>query len=130
MRKVKSKEIMLPSKIWKLAQRTLEEISDECGEEDLGCGYLLKYEGWSSMCVEKVWSKTEVEQKKNGIDTDSEEAKGEIEEICRKYAEQQSYKIIHEEWELQLLERGYRFISGGYDSGGLYGRTWTLFKKR
>lgn len=24
---------------------------------------------------------------------------------------------------------GYRFICGGYDHGGLYGRTWALFVK-
>lgn len=118
-----------PPKVWRRVRDTLEEISDDSGEDDLGEGYLLRYEGWGGVCVEKVWSKTEAEQVRRGIDIEGDEAKEERETACNEYAEKESYKIIEDEWEPQLKERGYRFICGGYDHGGLYGRTWALFVK-
>jgi len=115
VRKTTREGTMPPPKIWIQVWDTLAVISDECGEDDLGKGYLLKYEGWSGTCVEEVWNKVKAEE--------------EGEETCYEYAEEQSYKIIDDEWEPKLRERGYRFIVGGYDHGGLYGRTWALFKK-
>ncbi len=120
----------MPSpKIWKLVWEILDEISDESGEDDLSEGYLLKYEGWGGVCGEEVWAKVEEEQERMGIVIESEEAEEEREEACFKYAEEQSYKIIEDEWKPKLKESGYRFLNGGYDDGGLYGRTWALFKK-
>lgn len=118
-----------PPKVWKRVWDTLEEISDDSGEDDLGEGYLLRYEGWSGVCVEKVWGRTEAEQVRREIDIEGEEAEEERETACCEYAKKESYKIIDDEWEPQLEERGYRFIYGGYDHGGLYGRTWALFVK-
>ena len=129
MKRINPEGIESPSEIWKLVSDTLEEISDESGDEDLGEGYLLKYEGWSGVCVEEVWVEVEAKEKGRGIDIWSEEAEGESEQACYEYAEEQSYKIIDDEWKPELKGRGYHFIAGGYDHGGLYGRTWALFKK-
>lgn len=118
-----------PPKIWKRVWGTLEEISDDSGEDDLGEGYLLRYEGWTGVCVEKIWSETEAEQARRRIDIEGEEAEREKETACYEYAEKESYKIIDDEWKPQLQARGCRFICGGYDHGGLYGRTWALFGK-
>lgn len=51
------KEVNPPLKIWKRVWDTLDEISDESGENDWGEGYLLKYEGWGGVCVEKCGRK-------------------------------------------------------------------------
>jgi hypothetical protein len=119
----------IPSpKVCERLWNTLEEISDESGEDDLGEGYLLRYEGWGGVCVEKVWSEMEAEQVRSRIDIEGMEAE-ERETTCYEYAEKESYKIIDDEWEPQLKERGYHFICGGYEHGGLYGRTWALFVK-
>ena len=126
---VNHEEMKSSPEIWEKVWNSLEEISDESGEDDLGEGYLLKYEGWSGVCVEEVWAKVEERQKREGMDIKSEEAEEEREEACYEYAEEQSYKIIDDEWKPELKERGYRFIDGGYDWGGLYGRTWAIFKK-
>ena len=120
---------MPPLEVWNQVWDTLEEISDESGEDDLGEGYLLRYEGWGGVCVEKVWSKIEAEQVGRRIDIELEEAEEERETACYEYAEKEGYEIIGKEWELQLKERGYHLICGGYDPGGLYGRTWALFVK-
>lgn len=124
-----SPEHKIPHIVWRRTCDILEEISDECGEDDLGEGYLLRYEGWGGVCVEEVWSETEAEQVRSRIDIEGEEAEEEREAACYEYAEKESYKIIGGEWEPQLKERGYRFICGGFDNGGLYGRTWALFLK-
>jgi len=129
MTKANPEKTMLSPEIWEQVWGTLEEISDESGEEELGEGYLLKYEGWGGICVEDIWANVEAEQKKRGIDIESMESEEEREQACYEYAEEQSYKIIGEEWKSQLKERGYCFITGGHDDGGLYGRTWVLFKK-
>lgn len=118
-----------PPKIWKRVWGTLEEISDESGEDHLGEGYLLIYEGWTGVCVERIWSETEAQQARRMIDIEGEGAEKDKETACYEYAEKESYKIIDDEWKPQLKERGYRFICGGYDHGGLYGRTWALFVK-
>ena len=118
-----------PPRIWELVWEILEEISDESGEDNLGNSYLLKYEGWGGHCVEKIWDKVTEKQGIIGININSQEAKEEGGEACHEYAREQSYKIINDEWKPQLMVRGYRFIEGGYDNGGLYGRTWALFTK-
>jgi len=118
----------VPPEIWTQVWETLEQISDEAGEEKLGNGYILKYEGWGGACVEDAWLTVEAEQKKRGIDTESAEAEGEREAACCAYAEEQSYTIADHEWKPALRRRGYRFIDGGQEPGGLYGRTWALFK--
>ncbi len=110
--------------------RIMTDISDEVGEERIGHGYLLKFEGWGGCCVEDAWAKVENEQKKRGIDIDSEMANAERENACYDYAEEQTDKIIEEDWKPNLEEKGYEFIDGGYDNGGLYGRTWAIFKKK
>jgi len=112
--------------VWSL----LAEVSDEVGEEKICDGYLLKYEGWGGCCVEDVWARVENKQKKRDIDIDSETANAERENACYEYAEGQTDKIIEEEWKPKLEKKGYEFIDGGYDNGGLYGRTWALFKKK
>ncbi|KPJ50640.1 MAG: hypothetical protein AMJ41_01080 [candidate division Zixibacteria bacterium DG_27] len=118
-----------PPKLWKRACDILEETSDESGEDHLGEGYLLIYEGWTAVCVDEIWSETEAEQVRMRIDIEGEGAEKEKETACYEYAEKESYKIIDEEWKPRLKDRGYRFICGGYDRGGLYGRTWALFRK-
>ena len=128
MRGINSKETT-PPRIWNLVWDKLEEVSDENGEDELGEGYLLKYEGWGGVCVEEVWVRVEEKQKRQGKGVYSEEAEEEREEACYEYAEEQSYKIIDRGWKPELRKRGYCFIEGGYDAGGLYGRTWVLFKK-
>lgn len=117
-----------PSNLWKRVWDILYEIYDESGEENLGEGYLLKYEGWGGICVEEIWEEVEAEQKRRGIDIYCEEAEGEREESCYEYAREQSFNIIGDEWKPELNKRGYRFIDGGYDGGGIYGITRALFK--
>jgi hypothetical protein len=129
MSKANPKETIPYHQIWSRVWNTLEEVSDESGEDDLEGGYLLKYEGWSGVCVEGVCEKVEAEQKREGIDSEGEDAEEKREEAFSEYAEEQSYKIIDDEWKPELEKRGYRFINGAYDSGGLYGITWALFKK-
>ena len=129
MRKADHEETMPSPKIWKQVWEILEEISDESGEDDLDKDYLLKYEGWGGVCVEEVWVKVEEEQERMGIVIENEEGEEEREKACYEFAEEQSYKIIDEEWKPKLKVSGYRFLNGGYDYGGLYGRTWALFKK-
>lgn len=119
----------IPEKIWDEVEAVLHEVSDEIGEDNLGEEYLLKYEGWSGFCVHETWTNIGVEQLRTGTDDESNEAEGMIEEACYEYAEDQSYKIIEDEWKSELSKRGFYFVDGGYDSGGLYGRTWALFKK-
>lgn len=123
------KRTIPPSEVWERVWDILEEVSDENREDDLGKGYLLRYEGWGGLCVEGVWSETEAKQIRRGIDTETEEAEEEREAACREYAEQETPIIIEEEWEPELRDRGYYLVCGGYDPGGLYGRTWALFVK-
>lgn len=107
----------------------LADVSDEIGEAQIDDGYLLKYEGWGGFCVEEVWANVENKQKESGIDNDSESAKAERESACYKHAADQTTSIIENEWIPEMKKRGYVFIDGGYDEGGLYGRTWALFKE-
>jgi hypothetical protein len=118
-----------PNEIWEKVWNAVAEVSDESGEDDLGRGYLLKYEGWGGFCVESVWGEVEAAQKRKGMDIYSGKAKDERENACYQYAEEQSYDIIETEWIPESKEREYIFVDGGYDEGGLYGRTWALFKK-
>lgn len=80
------------------------------------------------MCGE-VWEKIVAEQSEKGMERESEKVEEERENACYEYAEEKSYKIIDDEWKPDLKMRGYCFIDRGYDSGGLYGRTWALFQK-
>jgi hypothetical protein len=108
----------------------MSDVSDEIGELGIGEGYILKYEGWGGFCVEGVWAGVENKQKKSGIPINSESAKAERENACYEYAADQTHIIIEDEWIPEMEKRGFSFIDGGYDEGGLYGRTWALFKKR
>jgi len=108
---------MIPPDIYNLINNVLDEVSDECNEEEIYEGYLLKYEGWSNLCFEYGW---------NNID---ENVDGEIDDYFYKHAEEQSHLIIEEDWKPRLAKRFYNFIDGGYYKSGLYGITWALFKK-
>jgi hypothetical protein len=108
----------------------LEDVSDECGETELGYGYLLKYEGWSGNCVDDEWKEVEKRQRMAGKDTETKESEQEKTEACCEYAGDQTLKIIQTEWRPRLRQRGYSFVDGGYEHGGLYGKTWALFRKR
>jgi len=108
------KPLTVPSHIMKKAMDSIDEVSDDIGEEQLDDDHILKFEGWSGFCVSKVW----------------EETKEDKEEACEEFAEKESYKIIENEWKPQMDRRGYKFIDGGYARGGLYGRTWAIFKRR
>ncbi len=106
------------------------KISDESGEDELGQGYLLKYEGWSGICVGKAWAKVKAEQRRKGIATDRKEAEEERKDACYQYSREQSFKIIESEWMPRLNKRKLSFLAGGYDDGGgLYGKTWAPFKR-
>jgi hypothetical protein len=107
---------MIPSNIYNLINDILNEVSDECHEQELDEGYLIKYEGWSNVCFENAW---------NNIGKLEE---GERDAFFCNHAEEQSYLIIEEEWKPRLAKRFYNFIDGGYQKGGLYGITWALFK--
>jgi len=126
----KLEETTLPHRIWRQIWAILEEISDETGEENIDEEYLLKYEGWGGACVENIWLKVESVQKEMGMDIESEEAKEERERSCYEFAEEQSSNIINQEWIPELKSRGYKFITGGYDCGGLYGKTWAVFMQK
>lgn len=75
MSKIGSERTILSSEIWKWIRDTLEEISDEVGTENNG-KYLLVYEGWSSLCVSKVFDSTKSDE--------------ENEDAYYKFAEEQS----------------------------------------
>lgn len=129
MESANRKEKPFPPEIWPRVWEMLEQVSDEVGEEELGNGYVLKYEGWGGACVDDAWLTVEAEQKKRGIDTESAEAEEEREAACCAYAEEQSCTMVDHEWEAALSRRGYRLIDGGYEAGGLYGRSWALFER-
>ena len=112
--------------LWKEIADIIEEISDKVGEADLGEGCLLKFEGWSPVCFPETLASPETRKGKN-VETEITHADGE--ETYYRYAEEESCKIIEKEWKPELRERGYGLVEGGYDSGGLYGRTWALFKR-
>lgn len=117
----------VPPEVYERAWALLGEISDEVGEEELGCGYLLKYEGWSAGCLEDWWALGETGQGPNRGDEGAEAEDQEDDAYCD-YAEAQSERIIDDEWRPALCRRGYRCIAGGYLPGGLYGRTWALLE--
>lgn len=100
-----------PLEIWKWVWGILEEISDEVGVEKNG-KYLLVYEGWSGLCVSKVFDSTKSDE--------------ENEEACYKFAEEQSDEVI-EEW-IKKYEDRCSLINCGHESTGLYGITWALFE--
>jgi len=112
MRKANSEGIKRPHKIWRWVWDTLEEISDEVGTEE-NEEHLLAYEGWSGLCVSKVFDPTKSDE--------------ENEDTYYKFAEEQSNEVI-EEWIEKHKDHHY-LIDFGYESSGLYGVTWALFKK-
>jgi len=102
----------VPHKIWEWVWDTLNEISDEVGIDKNG-KYLLAYEGWSWLCVSKVFDPTK-------SDEDNEDAYYE-------FAKVQSSEVI-DEW-VGSYRDSYFLIDSGHESTGLYGVTWALFKK-
>lgn len=119
----------VPPETWTQVWETLNQISGEAGEEKLEGCHFLKYEGWGGACVEAVWQEVWEQQRARGADVESAQAEEEREAACSQYAEEQSYMIVDHEWKPALRRRGYRLVDGGYEDGGLYGRTWALFKK-
>ncbi|RLI41751.1 hypothetical protein DRO59_06130 [Candidatus Bathyarchaeota archaeon] len=90
----------------------LEEVSDEVGEEENG-DYILCYEGWSGICVSKVFDPLKSDE--------------ENEDAFYEFAEEQSGRVI-EEWVVK--NKDYQLIQCGHERGlGLYGVTWALFKR-
>lgn len=112
MKKVKLKETDISPKIWKWVWDTLEEISHEVGTEENG-EYILVYEGWSGVCVSRVF--------------DPKKSERENEDRYYKYADEQSDDII-KEW-LEGYKETHHLIDCGYEPIGLYGVTWALFKR-
>ena len=112
MRKANPEGTKLTHEIWEWVWNTLEEISDEIGVEENG-KYLLPYEGWSGLCVSKVF--------------DSAKSEEENEDAYYKFAEEQSNEVI-EEW-IEEYKDHYCLIDCGHEHTGLYGVTWALFKK-
>jgi hypothetical protein len=93
----------------------LDSITDEVGELELDGGYILRYEGWGSACVDAVW---------NGNLSDEEN-----EQNARSYANEQSAKIV-KDWTKELQGRGYALVIWEHEKDCLsYGKTWALFKR-
>ena len=120
----------VPDSLWDPIQAIVQEVSDEIGEEDLGDGYFLKYEGWGGLCIEHVWLRVLELQERAGLDTESAEAIEAREDACYEYAEKQTDKIIEAVWIPEMKKRGFTYLYGSFDPGGLYGRTWALFGRR
>lgn len=112
MSKIDSERAKLSPEIRRWIWDTLEEISDEVGTEKNG-KYLFVYEGWSSLCVSKVFDSTRSDE--------------ENEDAYYKFAEEQSGEVI-EEW-IKKYKDYYSPIDYGHESTGLYGITWALFKE-
>jgi len=103
----KAKETNL-DKIDEYLFELLDEVSDGTGKEEItidGETYLIHYEGWSSGCFPENLPEKEWED----------------------YAAEQSNKVI-DEWKEEEKNR-WDIIPelSGYISGGLYGRTYTVF---
>lgn len=95
---------VIVEEMWEL----LNQVSDETGEQRLKGGYVLKYEGWSSICIPTRY--------KN-------------EEAMRNYGTRQSDKILTE-WRRVMIRRGYGVVEEGHDERlGLYGVTYALYRR-
>lgn len=102
----------IPAYIMDHMNSILDTISDEVGEEylDLDHEYLLKYEGWSTICIPSEHWGTEEEMRNYGI---SESSK------------------VHLEWRAEMLQRGYVEVIEEHDENlGLYGVTYALYRKK
>lgn len=102
----------IPDQIWTEVYRTLDQISDEVGQEEISNGDILKFEGWSPNCFTHLLAK--------GIGDESS---------LIEYAENQTQVIIYKEWAPQMAKRRYKIIQGGYIPGALYGITWAIFRR-
>jgi len=111
MRKIYLKKSEPTTKLWNWVRDTLDEVSDEIGAEKKG-KYLLKYEGWGGFCVSEVYNPKKSDE--------------ENEDRYYEYAEEQS-DVVLEEW-IEEYKKTHSLIDGGYQSTGLYGVTWALFK--
>ena len=102
-------EEVIPNEIWNEIYRILDKVSDECGQEELSNGDILKYEGWSANCFEDI----------------DEEFEGDEEE----YAASQTPGIVNKDWAPKMARRRCKLIESGYEPGGLYGVTWAIFRR-
>jgi len=103
-----SEKFLISDKTWTEIYRTLDSVSDECGEEVLSNGDILKFEGWSPNCFSDV-----VEN-----ENDFEE-----------YAKSQTPNIVENDWVPKMRRRRCKPIESGFEPGGLYGVTWALFRR-
>ena len=93
---------------WTEIYKILDRVSDECNEEELSNGDILKFEGWSPNCFPEAV---------------------EDEDDSENYARSQSPDIIEKDWLPQMKRRRCRLITSGFEPGGLYGVTWALFRR-
>ena len=95
---------MIPQNVRDYFQETLDEISDETGQETKG-RYLLKYEGWSPSCFPPHLKH---------------------DNALYNYAARQTPKII-KEWQQALPH--YKLLESGYiEEQGLYGVTYAILQ--
>jgi hypothetical protein len=102
----------IPDQIWTEVYGTLDQVSDEVGQEEISNRDILKFKGWSPNCF---W-----DLQKKGIF--NEDAYIEYAEICTK-------DILYRDWAPQMAKRRYKIIQGGYIPGALYGITWAIFRR-
>ena len=115
--------------VMELISNILEEVSDEVGEENIDGGYLIKYEGWGAICLENILKEIGLDLTNISLNIYNEERQEKLWDIIYDFLGAESYKIINYEWKPVLEEDGYQFIDGGFQIGGLYGKTWALFKR-
>ena len=88
-------------------QDALDQVSDETGELELD-GHILKYEGWSPVCIPTHYKSTQA---------------------MINYGIRQSSKI-HKEWDKEMHKRGYKALYHEHDEHrGLYGVTYALYRR-
>ncbi len=100
---------IIPDEIWYKVYRILDSVSDECGEEELSNGDILRYEGWSANCFSDI---------NDEFDGDEED-----------YAASRSPDIVNNDWRPKMAKKRCKLIESGYEPGGLYGVTWAVFTR-
>jgi len=99
---------MIPKAINARMCEVLDEISDEVGELSLDNLHLLKYEGWSDVCIPSHYKS---------------------EHAMINYGIRQSPKI-HKEWNAEMAKRDYKAVMLEHDKHlGLYGVTYALYRR-